>query len=112
MVIRSNSNSDSASASATTSFANLTNPTNLAVNTVTATVTAFLLIPDLVAVLLSLILLTGAVLYSLNLESSAYLLLIYISYFPSSSNKTILVFLTYPAILRILYRPIEKQVRL
>ena len=66
------------------------------------------LVPDLVDVLLSLVLLTGAVLHSLDLGSSTYLLLAYISYFPGSSDKTVLVFLTYLAVLRILYRPVEK----
>ena len=93
-VIRSNSDSDSDSASAdsTTGFANLANPADSAI--------------------ISLVLLTSAVLLSLNLGSSAYPLLTYISYFPGSSNKTVLVFLTCLAVLRILYRPIKKQVRL
>ena len=80
------SNSESASLAA--------DPANSTVAAVAVTVAAFLLVPDLVGVLPSLVLLTSAVLYSLNLGSSAYLLLIYISYFPSSSNKTVLVFLT------------------
>ena len=88
--------------------ANPANPTDLAVAAVAVTITAFLLIPDLVDVLLSLALLTSTVLYSLNLGSSTHLLLAYISYFPSSSNKTVLVFLTCLAVLRILYRPVEK----
>ena len=87
-------------------------PADSAAAAVAVTVTAFLLVPDLVDVLLSLALLTGAVLHSLDLGSSAHLLLVYISYFPSSSNKTVLVFLTYLAVLRILYRPVKKQVRL
>ena len=107
-VIRSDSDSDSASASLTAGFA------DLAAASAAVTVTAFLLIPDLVDVLLSLVLLTGAVLHSLDLGSSAYLLLAYISYFPSLSflNETVLAFLTRLAVLRILYRPVEKQVRL
>ena len=108
-VIYSNSKSTSLAINPT----NPTNPTNLAITTIAVTITAFLLVPDLVDVLLSLTLLTSAVLYSLNLGSSAYLLLIYISYFSSSSNKTVLVSLTfysflYLAILQILYRPIKK----
>ena len=94
-VIRSDSNS--ASASLTTSFASFTNPAN----STAAAVTAFLLIPDLVDVLPSLALLTGVVLHSLNLRSSAHLLLIYLFHFPISLflNKTVLAFLTRLAIL-------------
>ena len=97
---------------------NPTNPTNsadsaaAAAATTAVTVTAFLLVPDLVDVLPSLTLLTGVALHSLNLGSSVYLLLAYISYFPGLSYKTILVFLTCLAVLRILYRPVKKQVRL
>ena len=76
------------------------------------------LVPDLVDVLLSLVLLTGAVLHSLDLGSSAHLLLVYLFYFPVLLflNETVLALLTfcpflYPAVLRILYRPVEKQVR-
>ena len=119
MVIRSDSNSDSASADLTAGFANPANPADLAVAAVAVTVTAFLLVPDLVAVLLSLVLLTGAVLYSLDLRSSAYLLLVYLVYLPVSLflDETVLAFLTFCsflrlAVLRILYRPVEKQVRL
>ena len=72
------------------------------------------LVPDLVDVLLSLVLLTGAVLHSLDLGSSAHLLLVYLFYFPVSLflDETVLAFLTCLAVLRILYRPVEKQVRL
>ena len=77
------------------------------------------LVPDLVGVLLSLVLLTGVVLHSLDLGSSAYLLLVYLFYLPVSLflNKTVLAFLMFCsflclAVLRILYRPVEKQVRL
>ena len=112
-VIRSDSNSDSASASLTASFTNLADPA--AITSATITITAFLLVPDLVDVLLSLALLTGAVLHSLDLGSSAYLLLIYLFYFPISLflNETVLAFLTFCsflslAVLRILYRPIKK----
>ena len=104
-VIRSNSNSNSASTGLTTSFANLTNPA-----ATSATISVSRLVPNLVDILLSLALLTSMVLYSLNLGSSAYLLLIYISYFPSLFfyGEITLLFLTYLAILRILYRPIKK----
>ena len=106
MVIRSNSDSDSASASLTAGFAD---PTAVAV-----AVSVSGLVPDLVDVLLSLALLTSIVLHSLDLGSSAHLLLAYISYFPGSffHSEITLLFLTYLAVLRILYRPIEKQVRL
>ena len=87
-------------------------PADSAVAAVAVTVAAFLLVPDLVGILPSLVLLTGAVLHSLDLGSSAYLLLTYISYFPGLSDKTVLVFLTCLAVLRIPYRPVEKQVRL
>ena len=72
------------------------------------------LVPDLVDDLPSLALLTGAVLYSLDLRSSAHLLLAYLFYFPVSlfPNKTVLAFLTCLAVLRIPYRPVEKQERL
>ena len=79
-----------------------------------AAVTAFGLVPDLVDDLPSLTLLTGAVLHSLDLRSSAHLLLVYLFYFPISLflDETVLAFLTRLAVLRILYRPVEKQVRL
>ena len=90
-----------------------TNPTDSAAIAVAISISR--LVPNLVDVLLSLVLLTSAVLYSLNLGSSIYLLLVYLFYFPISPslNKTILAFLTfcsflYLAILRILYRPIKK----
>ena len=105
-VIRSDSDSDSASAGSTAGFADLADPA------ASAAVTAFGLVPDLVDDLPSLALLTSTALYSLNLRSSTHLLLVYISYFPGSFNKTILVFLTCLAVLRILYRPVKKQVRL
>ena len=105
------------SAGSTAGFADLADPA--AVASAAVTVTAFLLVPDLVDVLLSLVLLTGAVLHSLNLRSSAHLLLIYLVYLPISLflNKTVLAFLTFcsflcPAVLQILSRPVKKQVRL
>ena len=54
------------------------------------------LVPDLVDDLPSLALLTGAVLYSLDLGSSAHLLLAYISYFSGLLflAETVLAFLT------------------
>ena len=106
--------SDSKSACLAVNPANPTDPADLAIAAVTVTITAFLLVPDLVDVLPSLALLTGAALHSLNLRSSAYLLLVYLFYLSISLflNKTILAFLTYLAILQILYRPIKKQVRL
>ena len=72
------------------------------------------LVPNLVNVLLSLTLLTGTVLYSLDLGSSARLLLIYMPYFSDMLflAKTILVFLICLAVLQILYRPVKTQVRL
>ena len=64
-------------------------------------VTAFELVPDLVDVLPSLALLTGTVLYSLNLGSSAHLLLVYLFYFFNLLflTETVLVFLACLAIL-------------
>ena len=66
--------------------------------------------PAAVAVAVSV----SGLVHSLDLGSSAYLLLVYISYFPVSLflNETVLAFLTRLAVLQILYRPIEKQVRL
>ena len=89
-------------------------PANPAAASAAITVTAFLLVPNLVDVLLSLVLLTSAMLYSLNLGSSAHLLLVYLFYSPSPFfySETVLAFLMCLAVLRILYRPIEKQVRL
>ena len=87
------------------------NPADSADSTAAAiAITAFLLVPDLVDILLSLTLLTGVVLHSLNLGSSAHLPLVYISYSPSSFfyGEIALLFLTCLAILRILYRPVEK----
>ena len=110
IVIRSNSNSAGLAINPT-NFANLA---AIAVAVaISISVTAFRLVFNLVDDL-SLTLLTSAVLYSLNLGCSAHLLLIYISYSSSSFfyNETALVFLMYLAILRILYRPIKKQVRL
>ena len=109
-VIRSDSDSDSASAGLTADPADLADPAAAA----SAAVTAFGLVPDLVDDLPSLALLTSAALHSLDLRSSAYLLLVYLFYLPVSLflNKTVLVFLTCLAVLRILYRPVEKQVRL
>ena len=72
------------------------------------------LVPDLVDDLPSLALLTGAALYSLDLGSSAHLLLVYLSYFPDLffPNETVLAFLTCLAVLRIPYRPVKMQERL
>ena len=102
-VIHSNTNSASLAINPT----DFADPTTIAV-----TISISALVPNLVDVFLPFTLLTSAVLYSLNLRYSTHLLLIYISYFPSLSNKTVLVFLTYLAVLRILYRPVKKQVRL
>ena len=102
--------SDSKSAGLAVNPADPANPTTAA----SAAVTAFGLVPDLVDDLPSLALLTSVVLHSLNLRSSAYLLLVYLFYFFISLflDKTVLAFLTCLAVLRILYRPVEKQVRL
>ena len=83
-------------------------------NSATITISVSKLVPDSVDDLPSLALLTSVVLYSLDLGSSMYLLLVYLSYFSDLFflNETALVFLIYLAILRILYRPIKKQVRL
>ena len=101
----------------TTDFADPANFTSAAA--VAVSVTAFRLVPNLVDVLPSLTLLTGAVLRSLNLGCSACLLLVRLFYFSVSFflNKTLLAFcsfpcLAYPAVLRIPYRPVEKQERL
>ena len=101
--------SDSESAGLAVDPAGFTNPAAVAV-----AVSVSRLVSNLVDVLLSLILLTSAVLHSLDLGSSAYLLLAYISYFPGSffHGEIALLFLTCLAVLRILYRPVEKQVRL
>ena len=92
------------------------NPINPAdpANSAAITVSVSELVPDSVDDLPSLALLTGAVLYSLDLGSSAHLLLVYLSYFSDLFflDETALVFLTCLAVLRILYRPVEKQVRL
>ena len=82
--------SDSASAG---SAADLADPS-------AAAVTASGLVPGLVDVL-SLVPLTSAVLHSLDLRSSAHLLLVYLSWFPDPFflNETVLVFLTCLAIL-------------
>ena len=79
-----------------------------------ATISVSKLVPDLVDDLLSLALLTNMALHSLDLGSSAHLLLVYLSYFPNLFflAKTVLAFLTCLAILRILYRPVETQARL
>ena len=107
---------DSASASSAT------NPTDFADPIAAAaaiTISISRLVPDSIDVLPSLALLTNAALYSLDLGSSAYLLLVYPSYFfgPFFLDKTISVFLAscsflYPAVLRILYTPIKRQERL
>ena len=67
----------------------------------TSAVTVFELVPDSVDDLLSLALLTGAVLYSLDLRSSAHLLLVYLSYFFDLLflAETVLAFLTCLAVL-------------
>ena len=80
------------------------------------------LVSDLVDDLPSLALLAGAVLYSLDLGSSACLLLACLSCFLVSFflDETVLAFLTScsflylacPAVPRILYKPVEMQVRL
>ena len=75
------------------------------------------LVPDSVDNLLSLTLLTGAVLYSVNSGSFTCLLLAYLSYF---LDETVLAFLTSysfpylacPAVLQIPYRPVGRQERL
>ena len=101
--------SDSNSASLAINPADFANPAAVAV-----AISISRLVPDLVDVLLSLTLLTGVALHPLDLGSFAYLLYVYLFYFPISLflNKTVLAFLIYLAILRILYRPIKAQVRL
>ena len=66
-----------------------------------AAATVFKLVPDSVDDLLSLALLTALVLHSLDLGSSTYLLLVYLSYFSDLFflNKTVLAFLTCLAVL-------------
>ena len=95
-----------------------TNSANLADSAAVAVaVSVSELVPDSVDDLLSLALLTGAVLYSFNSGSSACLLLACLSYF---LDKTVLAFLTSysfpylacPAAPRIPYRPIKTQARL
>ena len=95
-VIRSNSDSDSAGLTAST--ADFTDPADSAA---AASVAVFELVPDLVNDLLSLALLTDAALHSLNLRSSAHLLLVYLFYFPVSLflDETVLAFLTCLAVL-------------
>ena len=87
-----------------------------------ATISVSELVSNLVDDLPSLALLTGAVLYSFNSGSFACLLLVYFSCFFISFffNETVLAFLTSclflylacPAVPRILYRPVETQIRL
>ena len=99
-VIHSNSNSAGSA----------TNPTDFADFTATTIAVSISgLVPNSIDVLLSLALLTSAVLYFLDLGSSAHLLLIYLFYFPNPFffNKVVLAFLTYLAILRILYKPVK-----
>ena len=87
--------SDFDSAGSAAGFANFT----AAAAAVTVSVSR--LVFDLVDVLLSLALLTNAALHSLDLKSSVYLLLIYLSYFPNLFflDETALVFLMCLAIL-------------
>ena len=68
---------------------------------VAVAVSVFELVPDLVDDLLSLALLTGMVLYSLDLGNSVYLLLIYLSYFSDLLflAETVLAFLMCLAVL-------------
>jgi len=106
--------SASASAGSAVDFADPADPA-------AAAVTAFELVPDLIDDL-SLALLTGAVLHSLDLGCSAHLLLVYPSYFsdPFFLDKTVLAFLTFLmscsfpclTVLQILYRPVKKPERL
>ena len=124
-VIRSNSNSDSTGLTINpadpTDPADPANPTD-STDSAAVAVSISKLIPDLVDDLPSLALLTGAVLYSLDLGSSAHLLLVYLSCFLVSFflDETVLAFLTscsflYLACLavpRILYRPVKKQEKL
>ena len=79
-----------------------------------AAVTIFKLVPGSVDDLPSLALLTSAALYSLDLGSSAHLLLVYLSYFPDLFflAETVLAFLTCLAVLYILHMPIKIQERL
>ena len=67
----------------------------------------------------SLALLTNAALHSLDIGSSAHLLLVYLFYSPVSLflDDTVLAFLAFysflcPAVLRILHMPVEMQERL
>ena len=91
-VIRSDSDFDSAGLTA--GSADFADPADSVA--AAAAVTVFELVPDLVDVLLSLALLTALVLHSLDLGSSAYLLLVYLFYFPVSLflDETVLAFLT------------------
>ena len=97
MVICSDSNS--------VGSADLADPTD----SVAVAVSVSKLVPGLVDNLPSLALLTGIVLYSLDLGSSARLLLIYMPYFSNMLflAKTVLAFLMYLAVLQILYRPVK-----
>jgi len=116
--------SNSASASSTTNPFNLTDPSDLTNSTdfTAAAMSISRLVFNLIDDLLSSALLTSLILYFLDLESFAYLLLAYLFCFfnPFFLNKTVLAFLTfffflypvYLAILQILYRPVEKQKRL
>ena len=89
------------------------NPTN-STDSATIAISISKLVPDLVDDLPSLALLTSAVLYSLDLGSSAHLLLVYLSYFSNLLflAETVLAFLTCLAVLQILYRPVKTQARL
>ena len=109
MVIRSNSDS----AGLTINPADPANPADSA-DSAAVTVSVSDLVPNLVDNLPSLALLTGAVLYSLNLRSSVHLLLVYLSYFSDLLffTETVLAFLMCLAVLQILYRPVEMQARL
>ena len=113
MVIYSNSDSNSNSAGLTINPVDPADFTDFADFTAIA-VSVSELVPDLVDDLPSLALLTGTVLYSFDLGSSAHLLLIYLSYFSDLLflTKTVLAFLTCLAVLRILHRPVETQARL
>ena len=95
-VIRSDSNS----AGLAVNPVNPADPANSADSAAVA-VSVSELVPDLVNNLLSLALLTGTVLYSLNLGSSAHLLLVCLSYFSDLLflAETVLAFLTRLAVL-------------
>ena len=118
-VIRSNSDSDSDSDFDSDSAGLTINPADPADSADSADFAAAAVfvvepVPDLVDDLPSLALLTGVVLYSLDLGSFAHLLLVYLSYFFDLLflAETVLAFLMCLVVLQIPYRPVKTQARL